>query len=377
MTCNQPGGGVTSEDARDLILLLDATPAFADAQRDLLTDEDLEGVPCHPIEWTDPRSGVVFRYQGEATRVDDAQSSLGGEIRQEIGDVIRAVTAEVGADATPDEFMSLLNARLRTRMDERNTVPSHELGGLAPAQVHLLLSSDWGPGRGLVLSRDLAPTEVEAVAPVRLTKVLLELAAERGGLGRTQAGNLMVAVVRELTVRAGLGEDDALVACGKRITEQDMWPLHQARIWAELAGLLGTKKTRFVLTRKGRTMLAPDRASELYALLFETVFRRYNLFYGGYTEWPELQHQMAFTLLRLSQVAGGWRLVGDLVDDVVLPYAMEHAPHSRWFDQAWLLDNYVLEHLVAFGLVERRGEDTDVRECRLTPRFHRLLAFDL
>jgi hypothetical protein len=233
------------------------------------------------------------------------------------------------------------------------------------------------------LRRDLSADELRGAPILTLARALLELASEPDGLGRTQAGYVKVAAVRRLVDRAGV--DDArrpLGAEGKepRLRELDVWPVHEARILAGLAGLIRPRRTRFEMTREGRRLLAPGSEGELFALLFESCWRRFNVFYGGYAEWPELQHQIAFTLYRLGREATDWRNPGDLLALSVLPFAIDHAPELSFAsDPSWLLERHVLSRLTDFGLLERRqrGRARDSREFRLTPLFGTFLGFDL
>jgi hypothetical protein len=380
MTSNTPAGGVSGEDVRDLIALLDALPRFAQAHSRQLEVEERTGVPCEPIQWTDATTGVALRYE-----VDEALLEVpppGAVMAEEVRAIMREIEGEVGPGSSSDEVLAVVNTRLQARMDALNRRPHAELFGHSPVEVHRLLHADWSDDGGpLRLRRDLSLTELGGCAVIERVRVLLELAAERGGLGRTQAGNLQMAVVRELIGRAGLAEAWAVLAdeaTNRRHREHDVWPLHEARVLADLAGLVRPRGARFELTRRGRELMAPDRAGELFALLFETCFRRFNIFYGGYAEWPELQHQIAFTLLRLSRVGRRWQRADDLLETTILLAAMEAIPDSRGIiDGGWVFQQHVLRRLVDFGLVEHRpGERRGAYEYQLAPIFDRFLSFE-
>jgi len=389
MTSNTAGGGVSRADARDLVALLRAIPRFVGAHAAALAEEERTGVPCAPIAWADPESGAVLRYAGEATEAafedewqDDDWLDDEDPIRRAIAAAVEQVGREAGPDATADDVLARVNELLRDSMGELNAAPQRELGGLSPAQVYGLMEPEWD-GTGVVrLRRDLPAPALVGVPVLERVRRLLELAEELGGLGRTQAGYLKVAVVREAAARAGVGVPGGLHASGPgtgRTRELDVWPVHEARTLAELAELLRPRRARFELTRAGREMLQASRAGELFALLFDTCFRRFNIFYGGYFEWPELQHQIAFTLWRLGDAAAEWSRPADLMHDVVLPFALEHAPgEPTALGPDRLLDRYVLRRLEDFGLLERRetGRRPD-REYRAAPLLRQFLHFDL
>ena len=380
MTGNTPAGGVSGEDVRDLIALLDAMPRFAQAHSRQLEAEERTGVPCEPIQWTDATTGVTLRYEVAEELLEPP--TFADVIGEEVRAMVPEIEDELGPGCTADEVLAEINSRLQARMDAHNRRPLAELFGHSPVEVHRLLHADWSDDGGpLRLRRDLSLTELGGCAVIERVRVLLELAAERGGLGRTQAGNLQMAVVRELIGRAGPAVAWAVSAdeaTNRRHREHDVWPLHEARVLADLAGLVRPRGARFELTRRGRELMAPDRVGELFALLFETCFRRFNIFYGGYAEWPELQHQIAFTLLRLSRVGRRWQRADDLLETTILLDAMEAMPDSRGIiDGGWVFQQHVLRRLVDFGLVEHRpGKSRGTYEYQLAPLFDRFVSFE-
>jgi hypothetical protein len=66
-TINTPGGGVSHEEIADFIALLRALPAFANTHRAALEREERTGDLLDTIGWTEPASGIVFHYAGEAS----------------------------------------------------------------------------------------------------------------------------------------------------------------------------------------------------------------------------------------------------------------------------------------------------------------------
>jgi len=377
MTGNTPGGGVSREDVRDLIALLDALPRFREANAALLEEEQETELPSEPIDWTDPRTGVRFEYESMEELLEPA--TIADEIGAEVRAMLPEIEAALGPDASYDQVVNEINERLRAKMDTHNRKPLAELFGHTPHEVQRLLSADWSAKGGAIeLNGALSLSDLAGSEVLERARALLSLAAAANGLGRTQAGNLQVAVVRQLIERVGLSGLAAAYADLPTVRgprEQEVWPVHEVRVLSERAGLLRARKARFELTKKGRDLAAPDRAGELFARLFETCFRRFNIFYGGYMEWPELQYQMAFTLMRLSRVGRDWLEAEDLLDETVLPAAMEALPDTRGFvDGGWLFRRHVLRRLESFGLLEHReGEAAD--EYRLAPLFDRFLSF--
>jgi hypothetical protein len=134
-----------------------------------------------------------------------------------------------------------------------------------------------------------------------------------------------------------------------------------------------------VLTHGGRDLLGTGRDSERYAHLFETCFRRFNLGYGSPFEWPEGQHQAAFSLYRFGGVARDWSTARDLLDRrTVLPFALERLPQGPYDREAWVFETHILWHLERFGLMERRWDkNAPAYAYRLTSRWARFLEFSV
>ena len=361
MTVNTPGGGIEADDIRDLVLLMRAIPPFVVTHEPALQRELRTGKACQPIDWLHEETGVWLHYAGEGALIDDGQDGADDGPAAGFGlqfdELMNEVLAELGPGAEPDAILHELNIRLGHRAAALNRTPQPELGGLSPEQVQRLLHRDWSdPAAAIALTRDLSLDELAGSDLLFNARVLLEHAAETGALGATQTGNLQVAVVRALLDRLRIDPDHYIHRRAlARIVEKDVWELHELRVLATLAGLLRRRKNRFELTRLGRDLLAAPRAGELFARLFETCFRRFNLAYGTRLDWPELQYQAAFTLYRLSLLDHEWRPPDQLLHGYVLPHAIERAPDMELYDLApTALANLMLDPLHAFGLLERR-----------------------
>lgn len=274
-------------------------------------------------------------------------------------------------------------------MVELNRQPQQDFGGLSPEQVARLLYTEWDGDDGVVrLCRDLSFDDVVESQILNNARTLLEYASEHGPLGATQAGNLKLDVVAELVQRLAFDDGylDIVRSDVRRLKEQDVTPLHTARVLCELAGLLEHRSQRFHLTAAGRDMLDPTRAGELFATLFRTWACELDFDSSvQFGEWPELQQQAAYTLYRLPSVARDWRSAEELLPEVVLPFALQRMPATAQvgFDMAaFQLALRMLEPLTQFALLERRplrSDRTSTRrpEYRATPLASAVIAFQL
>lgn len=385
LTVNTPGGGVTTTQVKDLIALLRAVPEFVEKHQGILDRENERGTPAPPIEWRHAETGILFRYSGEALATTTSPDAFELEFLTLMEETLAGAAEDAGIDS--EELLNALQSRLRGSSDTYNNAPQQDLGDLSPSQVRQLLESDWGgPNAAVALRRDLPAAALDGADLLFNVRTLLGLAIEEGGsLGATQAGNLKVAVVGEILPRVRLGSAAAHIDDTRRpLREGEISRIYHARVVAELAELIRQRGSRFEVTQRGEELCDEERAGELYALLFDTWFRRFNLGYASFAEWLELQAQIAFTLYRLSTLGDAEHRSSDLVAATVLPFAKERAPRNPHHDLPSLLfEQQCLTSLEMFGLVTstrmpRKPPSTasDWR-YRVTPLFAEFLSFPL
>jgi hypothetical protein len=239
--------------------------------------------------------------------------------------------------------------------------PESEMLARVHQHLHALRHMDWKvPGGPMRLSGKLPWADLQgAEFFVNLRRLLLAL-DEEGGADATATGNLARAFVGRMFDRLELPEPyrQSIQRVCKVVNEQDLWPLHIARIVAECAGLMRRRAKRFALTAAGRSLLPEERAGELYRVVFIAYFRRFDLTYDFQLRpVPAIQDTMAAVLWRLDSVAKDWTPVRGLAGKILLPKvhqllreAMTHPAHDT---EEWILGGHVLEPLQALGLIER------------------------
>jgi hypothetical protein len=211
-----------------------------------------------------------------------------------------------------------VNVRIGGIMDRFNQRPDDALGGLSPHQVERLLQLDWGQeGSPLVLNRGLSLEELAPSRDLRNTRTFLRLLVEEDGTKLTTSGNLNRAFVRRMMEEGdwvwfrGMAPEEIRQVWN----EGDFFSLHRLRVLADLAGLIRKLKGRFVVTKKGKKLLQDEGgAGELFAVLFETQFRKMNLAYlDRHPAGPEFQHTIGYSLFHLGEAARDWRTPEELV----------------------------------------------------------------
>jgi hypothetical protein len=265
-----------------------------------------------------------------------------------------------------------------------NAAPQADLGGLSPAQVGELIYGDWESAGALRLDEGCRTSDLEAARFLQVARLLLEVARDEGPLPATQAGNLTRRSVDQLVGRiSGSGEVlEVLRGSGGVLNEQDIYLLHIPRVVLGLAGLLVRRKG-FRITSRGRTLLDERRTGELFAGLFRTFFRTFNLAYlDRGPGQPGVQRTLAFSIFQLGRHAADWATAERLAECVLLPEALDPTdPYYGSHTAVWLLATRLLNPLCEFGLLERRRtgngpEWQRVSEFRKAPLFDRFVRFD-
>lgn len=280
-----------------------------------------------------------------------------------------------------------VNRIIAEKVETYNTRPQEALGGLSPDQMHAILSGDWNTNGALRLNESLTIHDLEGAPILADARTLMGYVAANGAVKETSAGNLPRAVVAALLPRlrmTGHSPRDMLAPEPQPTNEGDVFWLQALRHTLLFARVLVRRKGLRV-TRRGHELLEPDRAGELYALIFRTLFREVDLrFFSGDDGHQGLQPTIAYSFHRLRSLARDWTSAGELASGAWLEDAKD-PPSDR--EQAnvdfrhYAFRNRVLRPLSQFGLLEERQLPTEERwnrlvEFRVTALFDRFLTFD-
>jgi hypothetical protein len=211
-------------------------------------------------------------------------------------------------------------------------------------------------------------------APVRATK---------------ERGNFELPVVARMLgeLRFDAEKQQWLRHVSRRPTEDDVPGLHTLRVVLGLAGLLKKRSGHFSVTQRGRRLLSPDRAADLYELLLRTYFGRFNIFYPcGHREDPHLQRHIVLALWTVRRVAEHQvptaRIAALMPRNDAL-WSAQYGPGERYpGEYEGAVTSVLLKPLRGFGLLDggvRTGSLlSGTREpWRATPLFDAAISFDL
>lgn len=281
-----------------------------------------------------------------------------------------------------------VNAALARGALAYNAAPQPELGGLSPNEMGQLLDGDWKSKGALRVDEQLTAGDLSGAAFLADARMLLEFVAGEGTVKETAAGNLnrkTVATVIERMRLPAPQPPDAESGKPSPINEGDLIWLPALRYTLLFARLLVRRKGLRV-TPLGRQLMALARTGELYALLFRTLFRTFDLRgLSNSDRHPGLQSTIAWSFYRLRSVAREWSPSEAIAEEAWLDVGRD-PPTEYEVTHDFDLSHYdfrqrVLDPLVQFGLLEERRTPIDqdwreLREFRLTPLFDRFVRFE-
>ena len=266
-----------------------------------------------------------------------------------------------------------------------NAQPLKHLLGLSPEQGIRLFHADWSDEDSPVkLNADLSEAELTGSYTCHSAMRFLALADEAGGFTITSHKNLNRSAVKVLldgdcfpeVKRADLERHRQV------LNEQDCMPLHILRLLLVSAKLARLFKGKFVLTKLGKQVLERRQFGRVQILLFEAMFRRFNLAYiDRLPDYDGVQSTINFILYVVYTLAREPISVEELAAKAYLPIVSEDffaSPYMR--HDLVALRWRVLGPLSGFGLIalgeDDRGPDFDRTQVQATPLFSRMLRYE-
>lgn len=294
----------------------------------------------------------------------------------------KPLTEIINSKINGHDFKSIddLKNHLRGIIDKSNATPDHEMGRLSPEQVSSLIHLQWDNNNfPLKFNKELKLSDIKHSTFFANTtiflKTLIEMEKEPTA---TVKGNLNREIVNILFDKLILDEEDKRLTLeyNKVMNEEDVFPLHIIKIVCEGAGLVIKRKNKILVVKKHQNLLSEDKAGELYNLLFNSYFRKFNI--GYLDRFPELdciQHTIAYSLFRLGEICKKYTDIKELPDEVFLPSVRNkiHNEISEYTRIERLLISRIINPLEGFGLLECNyktiDQQSEIESVRKTDLF--------
>jgi hypothetical protein len=246
-----------------------------------------------------------------------------------------------------------------------------------------LLDADWLSEGPIRLNKSLSLNDMSGSLVLNHARLVMGHMAANKGVKLTATGNFNRKFVEQMVreFRWPGFEPEVVWQFNKVLNEPDFVPVNFLHALIDLAGLGRKHKGTFRLSRLGRSLLTPEAAGELNAVLFNAACKRYNLAYLDRRPVKEsFQPQIGLTLFLMSKFAETPRSPEELLTITTLPI---DPPQSDFpFRPETIFRARVLRYLEWFGLLEKvpmaaNDEIWDQHLYRKTPLFDRFLSFDV
>ena len=240
---------------------------------------------------------------------------------------------------------------------------------MIPLQQFLdaLSQQDWAQKDGpMRLSGKLTIADyAHAPLATNVRVFMRQLEAEGGSTSATATGNLKRAFVERVFEDLDMPAPwrETIRHINKVINETDVSVLRLARVVADCGGFVIRRKNHFVLTAKGKKLLADSNAGEFYRALFIAYLRNFNLAYmQPRQDVPSIQHTMLAILWRIDAVLKEWTPFKGLAPRILMPLPLQHlraAITSPYDTEESILIGYLIKPLFDLGLLEADKADSN------------------
>lgn len=288
-----------------------------------------------------------------------------------------------------EPFASIEDAQraMDAQMRGYNSRPQADLGGLSPSQMYDLLYGDWKSTGALRLNEHLTLDDLSGAAILADARTLIAYIRDEGPVKETAARYLPPAAVVALLpglrmlLEPGISRNHTFKTPSREAEVPWLLELREIMTFGKL--LVRRKGVR--ITTLGRALLPVERAGELYAHVFRTFFRSFNLsVLDGASLNAGLQGTLAYSLHMLRSTAREWKSPKELAQSSWLESAKD--PLDAWErtsgDHRYIpFKCRVLDPLVQFGLLEIRPHKRDgamrwESDYRCSPLYARFLRFE-
>jgi len=288
------------------------------------------------------------------------------------------------------EFSSLdeFSSALESIQSQHNTTPDPELGNLSPSQVSHLIYTKWeDKDCPIKFNQTLSTDELQSATFFHNCRLFLHRLIEfKDQDTATTKGNLNRKIVKSLFDDMTLDDDfrKSTLSYNKVINEIDVFPLHIIRTVCECADIIHKRAKRFLVAKKYQYLLDDDKTGELYHLLFQTYFTKFNLGYRDrLPELKEIQDTIGYSLYRISQFCNNYGSLEGLLHNIFLPAVLVKiqdtmGPKREW---TWAVETRIVRPLEDFGLLESKRKKEkysyEIVAVRKTPLFDKFMKFEL
>lgn len=193
-------------------------------------------------------------------------------------------------------------SEIETAILLKNNSPLDDLSGLSPNDMYDLIYYPHKSNSRVQIRSDISNATLDSIPFFRIVEELVKIVQRDSSIKLTALGALPKKVMVELYSYKFIPEQLLESGISKLTRQQDSISIENARLVAELAGLVKKIKGKFLLTKKGSLFLKPDNRLQFFKTVFEVFTERFMWSYNdGYPEHPIGQRGWAFSLFMLAK----------------------------------------------------------------------------
>jgi hypothetical protein len=200
-------------------------------------------------------------------------------------------------------------SEVETNILLNNNSPLDDFLGLSPNGMHDLIYSPHKNNSVVKIRSDIDNATLDQIPFFRIIEELLKIVQRDGSIKLTPLGALPKKVMVELYSYKFIPEYFLENGITKLTRQQDSISIENARLVAEVAGLVKKIKGKFSLTKSGTLHLKSENRLRFFKTIFEAFTERFVWSYNdGYPQHPIGQQGWAFSVFMLAKFGEQFRL---------------------------------------------------------------------
>lgn len=240
----------------------------------------------------------VLEFPSSKAEVDEIQSAT------DFSELIREIF-------TDEHFESIeeANHQLQQFSQDQNRLSKDSFLGLSPEHIHHIIYKPFSLNNALFSFECSDIKRIKEVPLVNQALYIMNKLKKVQELKGTQKGNFPKIFVIELYEQFFTEERYTR----KPNKEDDLPQITRLKHLLDMSGLIKKRKNKFSLTKKGEAIIDKDNNVELFKMIINSFFNKWNWAYGdGYSELQLIQSSAVFNLYLLHKKAKDWILGEDL-----------------------------------------------------------------
>lgn len=264
----------------------------------------------------------VREYLGEEQLAKETQFGLDMALRllNETDNVIQFPSSKNKGDDLkgPQGILNMVKSKVEDRDDlsieglqnevnqvvfNQNNLPKSPFLGLSPSQMHGILYAPFTLNNEIFSFKTSSEEGLKEIPLVKQALFLLEKIQEKKELKTTQKGNFPRALVLDLYFEFFSKKKYA----HKPSKEDNLPEATRLKHVLDMAGLIKKRNSKFSLTKKAEKILEQNDLAQLFELMIDPLFNKWNWGYSDrLSELMLVQSSAIFNLYLLHKMAQNW-----------------------------------------------------------------------